>query len=69
MGVAEEALRVNRESVSTMTLCGLSIGSRELLRRPADQFGQDVARLRRLVVTAPTSVGAPSPEAPLNELL
>ena len=61
MDVAEELSGVNNEPVSTMTLCGLSSGSLELLRgafhpnRPAKPKGQEVAaHLRRLVVTAPT---------------
>ena len=60
-----------------MTLFALSIDSLErlcggLLPKPShtEPKRQDVAaRLRRLVVTAPTSVGAPAPEKALTELL
>ena len=76
MEVAEEVSGANKEPVSTMMLYGPSnslSGAAAWGRpssRPADQNGQGVAaRLRRVVMTTQTSVGAPSPEVALKELL
>ena len=62
---ADEVSGANNELVCTM-LCGLSIGSPGLLGTSTRQPWK--ARLRRLVVTAPTCVGAPVLRVALKEI-